>query len=56
MPAAEARNIAPGFPGRVCFALLVARDATATPPATFLPSQAIDLDADGTADEFRLSH
>ena len=28
------------------------RDATATPPATFLPSQAIDLDADGTADEF----
>ncbi len=52
VPAAEARNIAPGFPGRVCFALLLVRDATATPPATFLPSQAIDLDADGTADEF----
>jgi hypothetical protein len=52
LSAAQARNIAPGFPGRVCFALVVAPDSRISPRATFVPSQAIDIDGDGTADDF----
>ena len=39
----EARKVAPEFPGRLAFALLVGKPGESR-PATFLPSQADDLD------------
>ena len=48
---AEARKVAPEFPGRLAFALLVGKPG-GTRPATFLPSQIDDLDSDGVADQF----
>jgi hypothetical protein len=47
----EARKVAPEFPGRLAFALLVGKPGESR-PATFLPSQADDLDADGNPDHF----
>src|SRR3954447_16560007 len=42
---ADARRVAPEFPGRLAFALLVGKPGDAR-PATFLPSQIDDLDSD----------
>jgi hypothetical protein len=50
---ADARRVAPEFPGRLAFALLLNKAGDAR-PATFLPSQTIDLDADRIPDEFVL--
>jgi uncharacterized protein DUF4861 len=47
----EARKVAPEFPGRLAFALLLAKPGESR-PATFLSSQADDLDADGIPDQF----
>jgi hypothetical protein len=48
---ADARRVAPEFPGRLAFALALDKSGSSM-PATFLPSQADDLDGDGTPDQF----
>lgn len=48
---AGARTVAPEFPGRLAFALALDKSGSSI-AATFLPSQADDLDGDGTADQF----
>jgi hypothetical protein len=47
----EARKVAPEFPGRLAFVLQLNKDG-ASRAASFLPSQADDLDGDGTPDQF----
>lgn len=51
VPVAKARVVAPNFPGRIAFAIVVNR-AGSTPRATIVASQADDLDGDGTPDQF----
>ncbi len=45
-----ARQVAPDFPGRLAFVVLVDK-RTPGSPATFLPSQVDDIDGDGTPDQ-----
>ena len=54
IPIVDARKIAPEFPGRLAFALLL-NTAAKDRPATFLPSQIDDLDGDGTPDQFEFA-
>ncbi|HXE15181.1 MAG TPA: DUF4861 family protein [Bryobacteraceae bacterium] len=51
VPVAKARDVAPNFPGRIAFAIVV-NNAGSAPRATIVPSQADDLDGDGTPDQF----
>jgi hypothetical protein len=46
LPVAQAAQVAPRFPGKLAIAVIPGR------PAAILPSQADDLDGDGTPDEF----
>lgn len=48
---AEARMVAPDFPGRLAFALLVNDKEGAQRPGGFLPVQVDDLDGDGVPDQ-----
>jgi hypothetical protein len=51
VPVAKARRLAPNFPGRIAFAIVV-NTSGSTPPATIVASQADDLDGDGIPDQF----
>lgn len=50
VPIVKAQLVAPDFPGRLAFALLISKSGDST-PATFLPLQIDDLDGDGTPDQ-----
>ena len=51
IPVVEAQAVAPEFPGKLAIAMQVTAVGTET-PASVAPSQAIDLDGDGTPDQF----
>jgi Domain of unknown function (DUF4861) len=51
LPIVQARAVAPDFPGRLALAVLVDSGNSAK-PASIIASQADDLDADGSTDEF----
>jgi hypothetical protein len=51
VPVAKARNVAPNFPGRIAFAIVVNNTGSAR-RANIVPSQTDDLDGDGTPDQF----
>jgi hypothetical protein len=51
VPVAKARALAPNFPGRIAFAIVINK-AGSTHQATIVASQADDLDGDGVPDQF----
>jgi len=51
VPVAKARAVAPDFPGRIAFAVVL-NGAGSAQPVTIVASQADDLDGDGIPDQF----
>jgi hypothetical protein len=51
VPVAKARVVAPDFPGRIAFVMIL-DGAGSAQPVTIVASQADDLDGDGTPDQF----